>query len=304
MKAIVSDASAPRGMVGADVAIPVPRPHELVVRMTAASVNYGTVAYLENVPDGTVRGSDGVGIVMTAAADGSGPPAGTRVAFVTPHGTWAELCAVPSAYAAPVPFEVDDATAAALPGAGLTALQAVRRLGSVLHKRVLVTGAAGGVGTFAVQLLARSGAIVTAWTRNSKRATGLTELGAQTFVTGAEQLEHSRFDAIIDTVGGDILTAALAHLTDNGTALNVGHTAGQATTINLEMLRRHGPGRTIEAFVCTDVDAAHLAVLLNMTLAGVIVAPIDRETPWDQFDDAVGALLARSVTGKAVLRIS
>ena len=79
---------------------------------------------------------------------------------------------------AELPDEVSFAQAATLPVAGVTALRALEICGFVLGKRVLVTGASGGVGRFAVQLASRAGARVTAVSRNAERARGLRELGA------------------------------------------------------------------------------------------------------------------------------
>jgi len=303
VKAIVRSSSSPTGLTFTEVPEPVPEDDEILVEMTAASVNYGTVAYLDGAVEGSIRGSDGAGVVIAAAADGSGPAVGDRVAFATPHGSWAERTRVPAAYAATIPDGIDDVTAAAVPGAGLTALQAIRRLGSVLGRRVLVTGAAGGVGTFALQLLAQAGAIPVAWVGSPERANGLAELGAHDVITSADDLSPLRFDAIIDTVGGTTLGAALAGLTDHGTALNIGHASGSPTLIDFEAVRRLGPGRSIEAFVCTDVSATALSELLQMVRADELKVTVSHRVAWEDYDQAVEALLSRTVRGKAVLQI-
>ena len=92
------------------------------------------------------------GVVEQAAADGRGPPSGTRVTGLVRSGAWAQLAAVPADRMAPIPPQVSDAQAAALPTAGLTALRVLEVGGLVLGKRVLVTGATGGVGRMAVKL--------------------------------------------------------------------------------------------------------------------------------------------------------
>src|SRR3974390_1326868 len=93
----------------------------------------------------------------------------------TPEG-WAQRVAVMSHRMAALPDGVSFAQACTLPVAGLTALRTLRHGAPLLGKRVLITGAAGGVGTIAVQLAARSGARVTAIVGNAARAAGLAEL--------------------------------------------------------------------------------------------------------------------------------
>ena len=87
---------------------------------------------------------------------------GARVVTFGWAAGWAELRAVDTGELAVLPDGVDHDAAAALPVAGVTALRALRRLGPVLGRRVLITGASGGVGRFAVQLAARAGAHVVA----------------------------------------------------------------------------------------------------------------------------------------------
>ncbi|MEU8798248.1 zinc-binding dehydrogenase [Spirillospora sp. NPDC048819] len=107
-----------------------------------------------------------------------------------------------------MPDAVDRGTAGALPVAGVTALQAVRRLGPPAGRRVLVTGASGGVGRCAVQLAARAGAHVIASVGGPARAEGLRELGAAEIVRGPENVE-GRVYGVLDNVGGRQLAEAL-----------------------------------------------------------------------------------------------
>src|SRR5207249_7399111 len=128
-----------------------------------------------------------------------GPPAGTRVVGLVSRGAWAQLAAVPVSRMAPIPAGVADVQAATFPTAGLTALRALQVAGLVLGKRVLVTGATGGVGRMAVQLARASGAHVTALVRDAGASTELLQqLGA------AAVVEHitSEFDLVIEGVGG------------------------------------------------------------------------------------------------------
>ena len=79
MRALLVDSSAPSGLRLGETADPEPAPHEALVRVTATSLNYGETAHRTEAPDGTVLGWDAAGVIERAAADGSGPTAGTPV---------------------------------------------------------------------------------------------------------------------------------------------------------------------------------------------------------------------------------
>jgi NADPH:quinone reductase len=141
---------------------PAPGLHEALVAVQAFSLNRGELRSFRNNKEGWIPGQDISGIVLRQAADGSGPPAGTRIVALMDEFGWAERAAVPAQRVAVLPDTISFAAAAALPVAGLTALRTLRHGAPLLGKRVLITGAAGGVGHLAVQLAARSGARVTA----------------------------------------------------------------------------------------------------------------------------------------------
>src|SRR5712692_4934927 len=150
--------------------------NQLIVEVRAISINRGELRLLANRPEGWRPGQDIAGVVAQTAADGSGPPVGTRVVALVDQAGWAERVAVPSARVGALSEGVSFAQAATLPVAGLTALRTLRLGGMLLGRRVLVTGASGGVGYFAVQLAARAGASVVGISRNPRRGTAL--LGA------------------------------------------------------------------------------------------------------------------------------
>src|SRR5205814_8397579 len=132
-------------------------------------------------------GQDIGGVVLQPAADGSGPEAGTRVVALANNGGWAQRAAVPAPRMAALPDNVRFEEAAALPVAGLTALRALRHGAPLLGKRVLITGAAGGVGHMAVQIAARSGARVSAIVGRPERAHVVDGLGAAEIGTRIEE---------------------------------------------------------------------------------------------------------------------
>ena len=110
---------------------------------------------LPGAAPGAVLGWDAAGHVERAAADGSGPPVGTPVVTLGEAGGWAELRAVDTGFMGAVPDGADLGAISTIPVAGASALRALHRVGPLLGRRVLVTGATGGVGRYAVQLARR-----------------------------------------------------------------------------------------------------------------------------------------------------
>jgi NADPH:quinone reductase len=302
MHAIVHSPGTPGGLRRADLPDPVPAPDQAVVRVEAVSLNFLDVAYRDQLlPPGAVPGVDAAGTVLAAAADGSGPAPGERVVGFGP-GAWAQRVAVRTADLAAVPDAVPLATAAALPGAGVTALRAVQALGPLLGRRVLVTGASGGVGRFAVQLAARAGADVVALVGTPERGAGLAELGARSVVTDvgdAGLVQH-----VLDNVGGPLLAAAFALITAGGAALSIGQAAGEPTLVDFEAERRRAGGRRLEPFVIGGDVGADLAVLLDLVARGELDPQIGWRGSWDRIDEAAAALRDRAVAGKAVLEVA
>jgi NADPH2:quinone reductase len=280
---------------------PVPTPSQALVQVAAFSLNFGEIAFRRpDVRPCHVPGWDAAGVVVQAAADGSGPAAGTRVVTFGWSGAWAELRAVDTADLAIVPETVDLGTASALPVAGVAALQAVRRLGPVAGRRVLVTGASGGVGRFAVQLAARAGANVIASAGSPARAEGLPELGAAEIVIGPENLE-GRVYGVLDNVGGRQLAQAFYRLEDDGVVMAIGRAAREATVIDFELAGTRSARGRIENFNVTTPFGGDLAHLVALLTAGELDAQIGWRGPWNKAMEAADALLARRVAGKAVL---
>lgn len=209
-----------------EVPDPDPADHEVLVEVKAFAPNPGDLAAVQSAPPGSVPGWDGAGRVVRAAADGSGPPLGARVLFLGNSGGWAELRALPVPTVAAAPEEVPATQLAALPVPGTSALRAVRRLGSLVGRRLLVMGANSAVGSAAVQIGARAGAEVVAVARNRETHAGLLRRGAAE--VRAEVREVSgRVHGAIDVVGGPSLVAAYGILAAGGTVVALGHSAGE-----------------------------------------------------------------------------
>jgi NADPH:quinone reductase len=287
-----------------DVPDPEPAPHEVLLEVRAASLNFLDVAYRDHyLSAGGVPGVDAAGVVLAPAADGSGPPVGRRVVTFAMGGAWAQLRAAPTADTAVLPDGVDLADAAALPGAGVSALQAIRRLGPLLGRRVLVTGASGGVGRFAVQLAALAGAHVVAAVGSEARGAGLIGIGAAEVMTDLAEVREP-VAGVIENVGGPLLGQAFALLEEGGLVVSVGQASGRPTTIDFEAERRRGPrGRRIEAFVVRLGMGPDLAVLLDLVARGALDPQVGRRESWLRFADVVQDLRDRKIIGKAVLEV-
>jgi NADPH:quinone reductase len=304
MRALLHNPDAPQGLQLGDVPEPDPRPSEALIRVAAVSLNFADVAFLRDrqVP-GAVPGFDASGVVLAAATDGSGPPAGTRVVSFGWSGAWAEQRAVNTAEMAVVPDAVELAVAAAIPVAGVTALRALRRLGSLVGRRMLITGSSGGVGRFAVQLAARAGAHVVASVGSPERGEGLSTLGAAEVVVGVAPISQPVYGAL-DNVGGRTLADVYALLEPGGSVQSVGMASLEPTTIDFEQARLRGGDTRIEAFAIGPGFGPDLAFLVGLVAAGELDVQIDWRGPWEKAADAASALLGRKVRGKAVLEVS
>ena len=308
MKALVARPGAEGGLALAEAPDPTAGTRQVVVDVRAVSLNRGEVKGLAGAAEGTVPGWDLAGEVVEAATDGSGPPVGTRVVGMVGGGAWAERAAVPVDFLTPLPDEVSFEAASTLPVAGLTAQRAIQIGDRCADGRVLVTGAAGGVGRFAVQLAGHLGAEITAVVGRPERGEGLQELGATTVSVGMP--ERGEFDLVLESVGGASLAVALAMVTPGGCVVSYGCSSGEPTTFDVRdfyrrsgarlhgfqlfpELRRQGPGTAAH-----DLDA-----LARMVATGHLQVQVGMEVGWEDAARAAQALLDRRVDGKAVLRI-
>ncbi|MFD5388652.1 zinc-binding dehydrogenase [Streptomyces sp. NPDC127074] len=307
MRALLVDHSAPSGLRLGEAADPEPAPHQALVRVTATSLNYGEVAHRTEAPEGTVLGWDAAGVVERAAADGSGPAAGTPVVTLGTDGGWAELRAVDTAMLGVPPTGADPGAISTIPVAGGSALRALRRIGDTLGRRILITGATGGVGRYAVQLARLGGAHVIASTGDpAAHGDGLRTLGAHQVVKDPTEIDEP-VHGVVDNVGGPQLVAAYDKLAAHGTLVSVGHVTGQPETFPFGALSgsegRHD--RSIVTFYLLDRPdiGPDLGWLAERVATGDLDPQITWRGGWDRAEDAVTALLDRRLHGKAVLDI-
>jgi NADPH:quinone reductase-like Zn-dependent oxidoreductase len=189
----------------------------------------------------------------------------------------------------------------------MTSLAALAHGSPLLGKRVLITGAAGGVGRFAVQLAHLQSAHVTALVGGPDRAAGLREIGAEEVVEGLDP-EGVPFDLILESVGGDVLTAALPLIAQRGVMVIIGGSSDTPSTFDGLVFARKGP-ITIHGMSLflemerQGMDHREMGWLLSLVADGRLDPQIDRVASWREMGDLLAALGARTINGKAVARI-
>ncbi len=307
IRAVVVDPEAPGRLVIRPVAEPVPDRGEAVVRVRALSLNRGEVRRASMAQAGWRPGWDLAGEVARAAADGSGPRVGARVVGLVLEGAWAERVAVPTHALAELPEKVTFSQAATLPVAGLTALHALTKRGLLLGRRVLITGATGGVGDFAVQLARLSGAHVTASVRRQDQVPAVRQLGAHEVVVGDEIPASPKYDLIVESVGGRTLGTALAALQRGGVCVTLGVSSSPEVTFDARAFYVAGRSTLYGFYLFTELGTEPASVglrrLAELVAAGQIVPHISLERPWKDIGQVAQDLIDRRFTGKAVLTV-
>lgn len=305
MPAFVPAADAPGRIALHQVPEPTPGAGEVLVVVEAYSINRGELFLLDAPRDGWRPGQDVAGRVERTAPDGSGPAQGTRVVAHVPAGGWAPLVAAPTNALAMLPEVVAATQAATLGVAGLTALRLLRTAGSVAGRRVLLTGASGGLGHFVVELAAAQGALVTAVSSSPERGERLLALGAAEVVTDVDSAEGP-FEIVFESVGGLSLETALARLAPRGTLLWLGQASRRPASLDFFEVVAASPYAAIVPFSywrSSASDADDLATLVRLVAGDRLHPEIGLQADWQQTPDALVALSERRVRGNAVLTI-
>lgn len=304
--------------------VPRPRPGrgQVLVRVHAAAIDRGTEhlmygrpllvrpAFGIRQPRQPIPGRDLSGTVVQVGEGVTQFSIGDEV-LGTGSGSLAEFAVAPVNRLAHRPAAVDPVTAAVLPVSGLTAVQAVRDVGKVhAGQKVLVLGASGGVGSFAVQIAADTGAEVVAVCSAAKaervRALGASEV--LDYATTDPLGRPDRYDVVIDIGGGRPLRGLREILTPAGTLVIVG-AEGEGRWLG-------GVDRQLRATVWSPFvkqrlrmlasreDGAQVAELAAMVVDGRITAVIDSVFPLEQAAAAMRTLASGAVTGKVAIDVA
>jgi len=237
---------------------PVPAKGELLVRVRAAGLNKADLMQAQGfypAPPGSPPDIPGLELAGEVVSTGEGVSEfdkGDRVMAIVGGGAQAELAVVHERIAMRVSDAVPFAEAGGVPEAFLTAHDALFTQGQVtIGDRVLVHGAAGGVGTAAVQLAAAAGAHVTASVRNDRLWDGVARLGAAEVVAHDDFADRGPFDVILELVGAGNMAGNLAALNRSGriVVIGVGGAGASAEVDLLTLMGKRGliTGSTLRA---------------------------------------------------------
>lgn len=311
--AIAIDPDVPEGFRRIAAQVPEPAHDELLIAVSAFSLNFGELPRHMNFPPGTAMGFEAAGTVVRAAADGSGPPVGARVVSWRWGGAWAKQRAVRADEVAVIPDDLDEARAVALVGAGLTALQGLRMIGAILGRAVLVTGAAGGVGRIALQLARLGGAArVAAVVGSAERGAGLAELGATDIVTSVPDAPGEYF-GVLESIGGRSFRDALHKTQAGGTLVSIGFRAWEPIVLEPRtdvwpglLATRRIVGMTIGAgpqVAPGETMTSDLGWLMDLARDGRLDPCVAWTGGLDALSEGFRRLDERRLAGKAVIRV-
>lgn len=224
---------------------PVPARGELLVDVRAAGVNAADLEQRRGeypAPPGVVPDIPGLELAGKVLAVGERVArfkTGDRVMALVAGGAQASRAVVDEAHTLSVPERLSWAEAGGFPEAFFTAFDALFTQGCLaLGERVLVTGAAGGVGTAAVQLAAAAGARVVAAVRDPRLRPAVATLGASDVVDPRDALRHGPYDLVVELVGTASLAAVLSALATRGRAVVIGTSAGELLDLHVGQLMK------------------------------------------------------------------
>ena len=324
MKAVrFHQTGGPDVLIYEDVPDPTPRDWEVLIRVEAVGMNFADVMrrrgddYPEPSPPPFILGIEVAGTVAAVGKAVTSIEVGTPV-FATPGaGGYAQYICVPASRVIPLPPGVAAVQAAALVAHGLTAALSLRNAARLAPgESVLVDAAAGGVGSFAVQLakLYGAGKVIAAASTPEKRAVAQS-LGADAAVDytapgwseAVRSLTNGRgVDVVLEMAGGDTLGEAIAAMAPFGRLVVIGQASGKTALIDpwgLTSSNHTVTGFYINKYLAfPDLIQATVRELLGFVMAGQLSVHVGVVLPLSQAATAHGLLESRKTMGKVVLR--
>jgi NADPH2:quinone reductase len=301
-----------------DRPVPTPGPGQLLIRVMATSVNGADIAQIAGrypaPPDvpADIPGLDLAGEVVAVGEGARRASVGDRVMAVSGGGGWAEYCVIHESLAQPVPREMEWTRAGALPEVVVTAHDAlVVQAGLRSGDRLLVTGAAGGVGVAALQIGSLWGARVTGTARQeplrAQLQAALAQAGHEVELVAPDALGDRNFDVVLELVGGDAVADHVRRLRVGGRLQIIGLGAGGRVELDLmELMRRRAriQGSTLRARPLEQrAVAAQRVVEEVLPHASRLTMPVTAEYPLEEIEAAVARFRQGSKLGKVVVRI-
>lgn len=321
MRAVqVTSTDGPRAVQVADVPAPTDQDGLVLVEVRAAGVTFPDVlltrgTYQDRPPYPFIPGLEAAGVVLRTP-ESSGLRTGDRVAALPMMGGFAEQVAVPVDQVFPLPDHVSFETGAALPVNYLTVEFGLnRRAGLQKDETVLVHGAAGGVGTAAIQYAKMRGATVIAVVSSEEKADVALAAGAHhavyadRFVAAARELTDGRgVDIVLDPVGGERFADSLRALAADGRLVVVGFAAGEIPSVRVNRLLFANIGVIGAAWgeyamARPGFVQRQWKELLPGIEAGVLAPPIGKLFPLADAGEAMASMEERRAVGRAVLQI-
>src|SRR3954452_3185514 len=292
---------------------PEPAKNEILVRVRAAGLNGADIMQRAGrypAPPGDPQDIPGLEMAGEVVARGPGVQRfseGDRVMAVVGGGGQAELCVVHERGAMPVPPALDWPAAGGFPEVFTTAHDALFTQAQLKSgERLLVHGAAGGVGTAAIQLARAAGARVTATVRNEALRDGVAEFGAEVIAPEGFS-EHGKFDVILELVGAPNLAENVKSLVTGGRIVVIGIGGGAKGELNLGALmgaRGRVMASTLRARPLEEKALTARGVernVLPLLERGDLKVPVHSSFALAQAEDAYEAFAAGGKLGKIVL---
>lgn len=293
---------------------PAPGPGQVLLRVRAAGINAADLLQRSGfypAPPGSpsdIPGLEAMGIVDELGVDVAPEWLGARVCTIVGGGAQATHVVVPAAHLLPVPDHVNDTHAGGFAEAFSTAYDAlVVQAAVTAGDRVLISGAAGGVGTAAIQIARSRGAHVTAVVRQRTHADALHELGASDVITLDQLAEAGTFDVVLELLGAVHLEVAQHHFAPHARVVIIGIGGGATAQLDLRRVmitrvsitgstlraRSNGQKSELAALVRTDV--------VPLWRSGALHVPLAATFELDRVIDAYDFFSRPGKLGKVVL---